>query len=103
MNEMVSAPPVPKGPAAFPPSGAVGIVRDRQVWDDIVAAHSEAGGFLQSWTWGRFKQHFSWAPTRLALPAGVGKPAPVAQVLFRRVPYSPYTIGYIQAWTAVGL
>jgi lipid II:glycine glycyltransferase (peptidoglycan interpeptide bridge formation enzyme) len=94
MNEIVDVPLLMKGPAAFHPPRTTEIVRDRGRWDSLVAAH-EQGGFLQSWTWGRFKQHFGWAPVRLALPARPGTPAPVAQVLFRRIPYSPFTIGYI--------
>ena len=94
MSEVAGARPTAKGPIAFHPLRAVRIVRDRRCWDTLVAAH-EHGGFLQSWTWGRFKQHFGWAPARLALPARVGAPAPVAQALFRRLPYSPFTIGYV--------
>jgi lipid II:glycine glycyltransferase (peptidoglycan interpeptide bridge formation enzyme) len=94
MSEIVGVPVGLKEPAAFQRSGAMRIVRDRCAWDALIAAH-EQGGFLQSWTWGRFKQHFGWVPVRIALPARVGKPVPAAQVLFRRVPYSPFTIGYI--------
>ncbi len=76
------------------PVGAKGVIRDRERWDALVAAH-EPAGFLQSWAWGRFKQHFAWAPVRIALPSRPGTPAPAAQALFRRLPYSPFTIGYI--------
>jgi len=60
----------------------------------MVLAHEEAG-FLQSASWGRFKQHFGWAPARILLPRRGTAPAPVAQVLFRRLPCSPFTLGYI--------
>lgn len=63
-------------------------------WDSLVSAH-RAGGFLQSWAWGRFKQRFGWAPARLVLPAGQTAPPAVAQALFRRLPYSPFTVGYL--------
>jgi peptidoglycan pentaglycine glycine transferase (the first glycine) len=94
MTEIVGVPVDLKEPTVLPGAEAVVVVRDRGRWDALVAAH-EQGGFLQSWTWGRFKQHFGWAPVRLARPSRAGAPAPVAQVLFRRVPYSPFTIGYI--------
>ncbi|HEY8285908.1 MAG TPA: peptidoglycan bridge formation glycyltransferase FemA/FemB family protein [Chloroflexota bacterium] len=67
---------------------------DRRRWDSLVSAHRQ-GGFLQSWAWGRFKQHFGWAPARLLLPSGRDTPPAVAQVLFRRLPYSPFTVGYL--------
>ena len=69
------------------------IVRDPHSWDTLVASH-RYGGFLQSWSWGRFKQHFGWAPVRVRLPGEPGE-APLAQVLFRRIPYSPFTLGYL--------
>ena len=72
----------------------VELARDQRRWDALVSAHQE-GGFLQSWAWGRFKQHFGWAPVRLVLPFGHTTPPAVAQVLFRRLPYSPYTVGYL--------
>lgn len=70
------------------------IVRDPSQWDRAVLAHTQAG-FLQSAAWGRFKQQFGWAPARILLPRRGTGPAAAAQVLFRRVPYSPFTLGYI--------
>jgi peptidoglycan pentaglycine glycine transferase (the first glycine) len=94
MHKIASVRTPAKKPAAVRRPRAIGIARDQRRWDALVAAHAE-GGFLQSWTWGRFKQHFGWAPVRLILPGRPGAPTPVAQVLFRRLPYSPFTVGYI--------
>lgn len=56
--------------------------------------HADAS-FLQSYAWGRHKAHFGWAAARLALPPRGSAPAPVAQVLFRRIPYTPFSYGYL--------
>ncbi len=50
---------------------------------------------MQSANWGRFKRHFGWAPFRLLVPSNDGELPSLAQVLFRRLPYSPYTVGYL--------
>jgi lipid II:glycine glycyltransferase (peptidoglycan interpeptide bridge formation enzyme) len=50
---------------------------------------------MQSCGWGRFKQHFGWAPFHLLVPNTDGGTPSLAQVLFRRLPYSPFTIGYL--------
>ncbi|HWE60735.1 MAG TPA: hypothetical protein VHB98_03415, partial [Chloroflexota bacterium] len=69
-------------------------MRDAARWDAAVLAHADAG-FLQSYAWGRLKQQFHWAPVRLRLCASDAAGDALAQVLFRRIPYTPYTIGYI--------
>jgi lipid II:glycine glycyltransferase (peptidoglycan interpeptide bridge formation enzyme) len=70
------------------------ILCDASRWDTHLLAHPEPS-FLQSYAWGRLKQHFGWAPVRLRLSSGGSDPSPLAQVLFRRIPYTPYTLGYI--------
>lgn len=57
-------------------------------------SHAEAS-FLQSYAWGRLKQQFDWAPVRLRIETTGTARTPLAQVLFRRLPYVPYTLGYI--------
>jgi lipid II:glycine glycyltransferase (peptidoglycan interpeptide bridge formation enzyme) len=59
-----------------------------------VQAHPQ-GNFLQSAAWGRFKAHFGWVAARISLPAPRGGSPLLAQALFRRVPCSPFTLGYL--------
>jgi len=92
--ESMASPAAPEALDVRGHSRGVELARDQRRWDALVAAHRE-GGFLQSWAWGRFKQHFGWAPARLILPLGRGATPAVAQVLFRRLPYSPFTVGYL--------
>jgi peptidoglycan pentaglycine glycine transferase (the first glycine) len=54
-----------------------------------------SGGFMQSSSWGDFKRHFGWTPCRICLPAVTESLPSLAQVMFRRIPYSPYTVGYL--------
>jgi lipid II:glycine glycyltransferase (peptidoglycan interpeptide bridge formation enzyme) len=70
------------------------LVRDPRQWDALVLRQPDAS-FLQSSVWGRFKQHFGWAPVWLCLSGFNAACPPVAQVLFKRIPRTPYTMGYI--------
>jgi peptidoglycan pentaglycine glycine transferase (the first glycine) len=70
------------------------LIRDTQHWDQLITAHTH-GGFMQSAGWGIFKRHFGWAPFRVLVPLASRDLPALAQVLFRRLPYSPYTIGYL--------
>jgi lipid II:glycine glycyltransferase (peptidoglycan interpeptide bridge formation enzyme) len=70
------------------------LIHNPDTWDALVSRHEHCS-FMQSAAWARFKQHFGWTPFRVCLRAMGDTPAPVAQVLFRRVPYSPYTVGYV--------
>lgn len=58
-------------------------------WDALVRTYPRPS-LLQSHAWGRFKSHGGWVPARLEVQ-GVA----TAQVLFRRVPCTPFTLGYI--------
>lgn len=50
---------------------------------------------MQSSFWGRFRRGYGWTPFRIALPR-TGRAVPAAaQVLVRRIPYSPFTFGYV--------
>jgi lipid II:glycine glycyltransferase (peptidoglycan interpeptide bridge formation enzyme) len=70
------------------------VIRNAATWDELVCRHT-SGGFMQSSRWGDFKRHFGWTPFRICLPAVTESPPPLAQVMFRRIPYSPYTVGYL--------
>jgi lipid II:glycine glycyltransferase (peptidoglycan interpeptide bridge formation enzyme) len=69
-------------------------IRDPRRWDSLVLRHPDAS-FLQSSVWGRFKRHFGWAPVWLCLPGFSAACPPVAQVLFKRIPRTPFTLGYV--------
>src|SRR5579871_5896297 len=84
----------PHGHVSGPGSPRCAQVRDPRTWDGLVAAHPQ-GNFLQSAAWGRFKAHFSWAAARLCLPDPRGGQPLLTQALFRRIPYSPFTLGYL--------
>jgi lipid II:glycine glycyltransferase (peptidoglycan interpeptide bridge formation enzyme) len=62
---------------------------DPSEWDAVVL--SCGGHLLQSWRWGRFKQHFGWDVERIAVPRDGG--VALAQVLFRSK--AGMSIGYI--------
>jgi lipid II:glycine glycyltransferase (peptidoglycan interpeptide bridge formation enzyme) len=70
------------------------LVHDPSHWDSLVL-RQPAASFLQSSAWGRFKQHFGWAPVWLCLPGFSDVCPPVAQVLFKRIPRTPFTMGYV--------
>jgi len=69
-------------------------MRDVVAWDRLVCAHVH-GGFMQSAGWGDFRRHLGWSPYRLCLQDPASSAPPAAQVLFRRIPYSPWTFGYL--------
>src|ERR1019366_3506944 len=77
----------------LPGSLSISLVHDCRRWDDALRAQPQ-GSFLQSYAWGRHKQHFGWVPVRLRVD-GAGRAPLLAQILFRRIPFTPYTLGYI--------
>ncbi len=50
---------------------------------------------MQSSFWGRFRRGFGWVPIRIVVRGPYAQPPPAAQVLLRRIPFSPYTVGYV--------
>jgi lipid II:glycine glycyltransferase (peptidoglycan interpeptide bridge formation enzyme) len=70
------------------------LIHNPDTWDTLVSRHEHCS-FMQSAAWARFKQYFGWTSFRVCLRPVGGTPAPVAQVLFRRVPYSPFLVGYV--------
>jgi lipid II:glycine glycyltransferase (peptidoglycan interpeptide bridge formation enzyme) len=50
---------------------------------------------MQSSFWGRFRRGLGWTPFRIAVPGAGAQPMAVAQVLVRRIPYTPYTLGFV--------
>lgn len=58
-------------------------------WDRRLCEHG--GHFLQSWSWGEFKQRHCWTPERIVVNGDDG--IAMAQVLFRH--RGPVSIGYV--------
>jgi peptidoglycan pentaglycine glycine transferase (the first glycine) len=82
-----------------PARGGIGVtlrvveVRDRSLWDRSLAALPLAH-VLQCWDWGDFKSRWGWQPTHLLFERE-GRPLAAAQVLLRRLPHTPLSVGYV--------
>ncbi len=69
------------------------IETDQDRWNDRVREIPE-GHLMQTWEWGTYKSELGWKPYRIMISQN-GKPLPAAQVLFKPVPLSPWSVGYI--------